>query len=1473
MDKLFGKIKDKAKSVKQSVADWWAPSADEVRVRDVAREVPGATAKTIGDIIRSVPRAILSTALTVSPKKTKEVIGDINPEEDFGKTGKFLLGDERIKTIPMMGKETLEGFGVSEEKAKTYGPLAGIGLTALDLYPGTSGKGKGVSLGVKELKTLRTLKEAPEVFKVLTKAGIDESVAKEVAGDIAKTTKTGQIREILGGKGITLAGEGKTAVKGVSRETDDLTIEASKYKSADEFAKAQGLDFQYENIEGEKRIIIDLWPKESIKGKGITKNELLSNLKKAYINGNKIIEPSNGIWTKEGYSFINKIKEDGFIKPTENRGGIVRYEITPKVKEYQTKSQLTDIWNKANRSVKVSRETAPKDTDFVYHTTSEKAVEKIKNEGLKPSKDGQYGPGVYFAPSEAKTGGYGSAEGAMLRVNRKKLPEDFQEWPGEQGWTEKGIPPEAIEIKQADGSWKTLKEVSGETQAPKIEYNTRGMQANYGNLAEAMYRTPDEIKVYRGSGKGIGNSTFVDGQYWADSRKFAETFGDVKEGSIPKNAEIFDFDIVKNNPDQKIIPKELLVDNAKLTEWLLDRGIKYTKNTNSRGVEFVKLNKTASDLKKLARSSDSLSDFKKKVTDNWDKYKEEINRMSAGYTEADWSRMRSPMEDIWNKVARETPEVDLPPSVGDILKGRGDDIVPPKSMERPPLKPKKDERRFITRTRALEPNLDEYLKGAKDTRSTEELVQRADELIKTNLDEAKNIAKTQTDDFAVAVASRLIDKKVLEARAIKDIGRKNELWDEVAEIANETARNLTEHGRAIQASIILGRMTPEGMVRFASRQIQKHNQMVDQLKNNPLKKTLSDMFSGQGMRKSLKKIPELDGKEAQEIADEMEKITKIADEVERARAFQKLNEKIASRIPSSLYEKIVTVWKAGLLTGVKTSGLNILSNISHSASEVIKDVPGALVDRIVSIFTGKRALVATTKGLGKGAKTGVAKGWDYLKTGFDERDIGTKLDYRKVNFGKSKLAKAIQTYEESVFRLLGSEDQPFYYGAKARSLYSQAIAKAKNAGLKGKEAKTFIDNLVENPTDDMIKYATLDAETAVFQNKTTLGQMAKAVQNLPGGQIVLPFGKTPSAVATQILNYSPVGIVKTIAKNVGKGKFDQRLFSQGLGRGLTGTAVLWLGTQLFNNDMVSTSYPISEKERKQWELEGRQANSIKINGKWRNAGVLGPAGLLLVIGGHMQEGINDTGSFTGGLAQASGGVGSTLTDQTFLRGINQTIEAIQDPQRSFSGWASSLAGSIIPTLVADISRSTDRYERRAPTPATRIASRLPGTRQTLEPKVDTFGKEIETPDFFTAMFDPTRPTQPTADANDPVVRELKRLREAGYPATPTQLGPNKGYESLTPEENTYLYQISGRYARRAIEDIIETSAYKGADDEMKEKLIGDAVNRSRVESRARALLRFTRGLRGRELAEKIRNLRDEKLVTDSVYGYYLKLKQ
>ena len=94
-----------------------------------------------------------------------------------------------------------------------------------------------------------------------------------------------------------------------------------------------------------------------------------------------------------------------------------------------------------------------------------------------------------------------------------------------------------------------------------------------------------------------------------------------------------------------------------------------------------------------------------------------------------------------------------------------------------------------------------------------------------------------------------------------------------------------------------------------------------------------------------------------------------------------------------------------------------------------------------------------------------------------------------------------------------------------------------------------------------------------------------------------------------LINYSPVGIVKTIAENIGKGKFDQRMFAQGIGRGITGTGVLYLVKSFTKK--VNLWDTQNERERKQWELEGRKENAIKIDGRWRSFNVLGPAGLIL----------------------------------------------------------------------------------------------------------------------------------------------------------------------------------------------------------------------------------------------------------------------
>lgn len=172
-----------------------------------------------------------------------------------------------------------------------------------------------------------------------------------------------------------------------------------------------------------------------------------------------------------------------------------------------------------------------------------------------------------------------------------------------------------------------------------------------GKMGEASFINNKPIKVYRGEGKGIGNSTFVKGKYFADSKKFASTFGKVSEDNIPAGTKIFDFDKIKNNPNQKVIPQEMLVDPDRLTAFLKEKGYGATKNTNSRGVEYVMLNPKMTGLEELASNAGSFREFQQVANaQNVPNYAKEMFDLTQGKPVSYWSRGGSPLKDVYDKV-------------------------------------------------------------------------------------------------------------------------------------------------------------------------------------------------------------------------------------------------------------------------------------------------------------------------------------------------------------------------------------------------------------------------------------------------------------------------------------------------------------------------------------------------------------------------------------------------------------------------------------------------------------------------------------------------------------------------------------------------------------------------------------------------------------------------------------------------------
>lgn len=803
---------------------------------------------------------------------------------------------------------------------------------------------------------------------------------------------------------------------------------------------------------------------------------------------------------------------------------------------------------------------------------------------------------------------------------------------------------------------------------------------------------------------------------------------------------------------------------------------------------------------------------------------------------------------------------------------------------------KRRERGFLSRVKKITPELETRVAGQYVPRSTDRLAIKArnligDDIMLAERVLAKKIARREVDDKMVAVGAELMSHYNALAAAAKTKSIREGFFQKAADVANELAPELTRAGRTVQAAAIYGRLTPEGILRFSARQIQKYNEEIEGVP--PLVRRLQGLPD---------KIPPLTGKQVEKLMEEARRVKAMPDGEEKALAWQALHREIAKLTPTPLMNKVISVWKAGLLTGIKTSGLNIASNLFHGVSEIIKDIPAAGFDIAMSLITGQRTVAFTLRGLGRGATEGFGKGWRYFRTGLDERDVGAKLDYRIINFGDSPAARAIQAYEQTIFRFIGAQDQVFYYGAKARAIQSQAIAQAMNKKLRGGAAKRFIDDLVANPTDDILKNAADDAETAVFQHITELGRLGGKIQRLGGGagEVVVPFAKTPAAVAMQILNYSPVGIVAGLGKAILHYKDlakVQRQVAHALGRGVTGTAVLGLGAWLYGKGRVSLGFPKDERERNRWELEGIEANSIKIGNKWRRAHILGPAGLMIIWGGYVRNLYEDTGSATAAARATEAAVGSvagmakTFTEQTFVRGIESALGLITDPERNWQRAASVLAGplgpSVIPTIVSDVARATDPYQRavgRIETPlditpfSERGMARIPGLRQRLEPRIDVAGQPVETPGSpLEIMIDPTRPVEAKTS---PTIAELARLSAAGHRVIPTDLGDKHGYRSLTPEQNTWIRQDAGQRLFRALDELFASEHYQKASDEDRAGIIEDFTRKARAGARARLLKEVLYGSgapQGEALAAKIEELQADGVLTQDVRRRLLEL--
>lgn len=521
---------------------------------------------------------------------------------------------------------------------------------------------------------------------------------------------------------------------------------------------------------------------------------------------------------------------------------------------------------------------------------------------------------------------------------------------------------------------------------------------------------------------------------------------------------------------------------------------------------------------------------------------------------------------------------------------------------------------------------------------------------------------------------------------------------------------------------------------------------------------------------------------------------------------------------SSGAEKAIALWKAGLLTGLRTHEANIISNTAFGFMETIKDIPATAFDIVRSSITGEPR--AKTFGLdqitkqGEGAARGTEHALTYIKEGVDPRDLYKAELYEPVRFGDSSLGNIAQKYTDAVFGTLGAEDKIFREAAVARSLAEQTSLKGINEGLSVAE----MDDLYKNPTPEMLDEAMEDALYATFNKQSKIADaVSGAKRSGPGARtaidVVAPFVRTPTNVAEALFDYTPAGFAKDLVKQVVNGSVSDKRLAESFGRAVTGTAIIWIGAELAKRGFITGSYPESRSEAAQRNLEGKQSNAIFLNGKWRALSRVSPIGNLLLLGAeyHDAEGSLINTGFSGI---------KSLSEQTFLRGASQALKAVTEPDRYAESFGENFVAGFVPSFINDTGRATDEFIRDTEGIKQKIQARIPGLREALPAKLDPLGQPIkQQPGGLMAYIDPFNSRVPNEDS---LVQEFSRV---GYNLN--YVGDRLNNEKLTQAQKLEYQRVAGQKIREIVPSVINSPAYQGSPEDVQRDLIEKAVNKAK----------------------------------------------
>ena len=662
----------------------------------------------------------------------------------------------------------------------------------------------------------------------------------------------------------------------------------------------------------------------------------------------------------------------------------------------------------------------------------------------------------------------------------------------------------------------------------------------------------------------------------------------------------------------------------------------------------------------------------------------------------------------------------------------------------------------------------------------------------------------------------------------------------------------TKAGQTVQAFSLLGRMTPEGMMVYAQKELDSAFREMVNKKGEKWAENHREMF-------------QLTPEEMQFIQNNIQKASQLPEGRDKNILIAEISSMLEAKLPTNILRQIKGYTRNCMLLNPKTMIRNVVGNAIMMPEYIVQDFIGSTVDKIISKKTGVRTTGNTLpnrEGL-KAAKKGVFESFDDFRRHINTRSVEmdrfevgngdtfkhyTSEQKRQAGFLRQRtmeLSNVMNKIDRLTGFLLDVGDRPFFEYHFTNSLNNQMKL-----------------NHVIDPTAEMIDIATNEALQRTWQDDNKMTKCVTKIRNLLNGgkewglgSMVVPFTKTPANLVKALIDYSPVGLVDSLARkavvyhrSIKSSHFDvrtQKAFVDSFSKAITGTLFMILGGVLTHFDLLSGGDDDKDKDLAafQQNILGLAPYSVKIGNMSFTYDWAQPvAGQFAISADFVQNLKNGNEAKVSGLdvlgktgktilnALAAGG--NTIYEQSFLQGISDLFKE-GDLMTGLINASLNSTSQFVPTALSQIAQIADPYARTSfeyrdslTTAKNKAVAKIPGLRNDLAPVVDVLGHDVQSygghNNPFNVFLNPANLYEKSATK---AAKEIYRVYEETGDVTiiprksPYYIEYKGSRYNFTSHERASYQKTAGQTNEKIVNDLLSSQSYSNLGDDQRAQVL------------------------------------------------------